>query len=663
MVLLKPWQQPLVTLCLTWPALSGAADDLPDTITLAPEEPAAAVQFDPVVVTGTRTEQQLSESPVPVIVIGRPQIQRSGARDVAELLQREGGVHVGQLAGRGSSVEIQGLSSEHVLVLVDGRRVNGRINGAVDLARLRVASIERIEIVRGPSSALYGADALGGVINIITRRDLGQGQWRVRGDGNGHADASVRAGHELAAWAVQASAGYSHQTAYDLDAGRPGEDGQDSDALYAMATAERDLSSGPWRALAFDWSWSLDDSERLEAGTGSGLYSTRKRIEDLRLGVAPRLALGASDLSLQAHYARYHDQFLQQGRDGAGGLNDEETLDEQWTGHAQWDHQLGAHQLTAGVEYQFEQLEADRISQRAERDRQSLYMQDQLRSWSHTLTLVPGLRYDRDSQFGEQLSPKLALRWDIRPDWMMRLGYGHGFRAPDFKQLLLRFDNPAVGYRVEGNPDLQPESSRGLNLSTTWFASEQASVHLALFMNRVEDLIELIQSGDGPPDPDDPIVFSYRNVASARLSGADIQVQWQPSWRFGGLRPPLHLKIGYAYLHTRDQATGQGLSGRPRHRINTAVYFDRGGYALGLRGVWVDERRFAVETSAGGPPTEAGVARDYALFDLRVEWRDTPRRLFGVELTAGMKNIFDAGDARYLPIAPRAAYVELSRTF
>lgn len=651
----------LAILILSVPVV-GQAEEALESITLPPDSPAVQVEFDPVVVTGTRTEQQLSESPVPVIVIARPQIERSGARDLAELLQREGGVHVGQLAGRGSTVEIQGLSSEHVLILVDGRRVNGRVNGAVDLARLRVASIERIEIVRGPSSALYGADALGGVVQIITRRDVGQGQWRLRGDENGNADASVRAGQELGVWATQASAGYSHQSAYDLDASRPGKDAQDSDAIYAMASAERDFSTGLWRTLAMDWSWSLDDSERVEAGPGNGLYNTRKRIEDLRVGVTPQLAIGAVELTLQAHYARYHDQFLQQGVDGAEGVTDEETLDEQFGTGAQWDWQMGAHQLTAGVEYQFEKLQADRISQRGERDRQSVYLQDQLRPWSHALTVVPGLRYDRDSTFGDQLSPKLALRWDIRADWMLRLGYGHGFRAPDFKQLLLRFDNPAVGYQVEGNPELEPESSRGMNLSTTWFASHRASVHLGVFLNSVDNLIELIQTVAGQPDPDDPIIFTYRNVSSARLSGADIQLQWQPAWRLGTALP-LQLKLGYAYLHSRDKATGRSLSGRARHRINGAVYVDRGGYALGLRGVWVDQRRFSVETSSGGAPTEAGVAKAYTLADMRLEWRDLPRRLIGAQVTLGLKNIFEAGDARYLPIAPQAVYLELSRTF
>ena len=655
------WASAWGFLLLPCACIAAAADDL-NTITLAPEPLPTQHEFDPLVVTGTRTEQNLSESPVPLLVIGRMQIERSGARDLAELLQREGGVQVGQLAGRGSTIEIQGLASEHVLILVDGRKVNGRVNGGIDLARLRVASIERIEIVRGPSSALYGADALGGVVNVITRRDVGQGQWRLRGDEHANADASVRGGQELGPWAVQGSAGYSRQTAYDLDPSRPGQDGQDSDAVYASATAERDISAGIWRTMALDWSWSLDDSERVEAGSGNALYNTRKRIEDLRIGLAPTLAVGASELSLQAHYARYHDQFLQQGLSGAQGLSDEETLDEQFAAGVQWDRQVAAHQLTGGFEYLFERLQADRINQRGERDRQSLYLQDQLRLWSHALTVVPGLRYDRDSEFGDQLSPKLALRWDIRANWMLRLGYGHGYRAPDFKQLLLRFDNPAVGYRVEGNPELEPESSRGLNLSTTWYASDRASFQLGAFLNNVDNLIELIQTVDGQPDPDDPVVFSYRNVSSARLSGADIQAQWQPSWRVAGSEP-LQFKLGYAYLHSRDKASGRSLSGRARHRINAAVYFDRGSYALGLRGVWVDERRFAVETSTGGAPTEAGVASGYTLVDVRWEWRDLPRRLIGAQMTVGLKNIFDVGDARYLPITPRAAYIELSRTF
>ena len=121
-------------------------------------------------------------------VISAQTIAHSGARDLAELLQREGGVYVTPLAGRGTSIEIQGLSSDQVLILVDGRRMIGRIFGGIDLTRLRLDSIERIEIVKGPSSALYGADALGGVVNLISKRDGSGGVLSTRHDTLGDHD-------------------------------------------------------------------------------------------------------------------------------------------------------------------------------------------------------------------------------------------------------------------------------------------------------------------------------------------------------------------------------------------------------------------------------------------------------------------------------------------
>jgi outer membrane receptor for ferrienterochelin and colicins len=139
-----------------------------------------------VVVTGTRTPYSLNDSPVEVQLIDAAQIARSGARDVAELLEREGGVYANRAAGRGSAIQIQGLSSKHVLILLNGRRMIGRINGAIDLSRLHVADIERIEIVKGPSSALYGGDALGGVVNIISQREGEGGALILRGDDAGN---------------------------------------------------------------------------------------------------------------------------------------------------------------------------------------------------------------------------------------------------------------------------------------------------------------------------------------------------------------------------------------------------------------------------------------------------------------------------------------------
>lgn len=639
-----------VVLALMFPlcACSAAAQEL-ETIPVDPSLLVAAeppVTLAPVVVTGTRTEHALADSPVEVQLISAQEIRRSGARDLAELLEREGGVYASRAAGRGSSIEIQGLSSEHVLILVDGRRMIGRINGAIDLTRLRVDMIERVEIVKGPSSALYGADALGGVINVITRSGGHEqgGALTLRGDEDGNADVYGNAGWTLGALRGNSSGGYSRLQAYDLDDATVGEDGLDGRSRYAESNADWKLSEG--FTLGASGAYSIDDTQRIDGGSSNASFDTRKRIEEVRAGIAPRIRLGDdTELKLDAYYNRYFDQFLQRNRSSGEYPIDEETLDQLYAGGGQLDHRIGVHRLSVGGEYQFERLEADRLGEAGERDRQSAYAQDEFSYGA--FTFVPGLRYDRDSQFGDQVSPKLALRWDVADGVVLRAGYGRGYRAPDFKQLLLRFDNPAVGYRVEGNPDLDAESSTGFNLGATWYASDTASYSVGAYHNRVKDLIELEQVEVGPP-----VIYSYRNVASATLTGFDAQAQLRP-WS------PLELRFGYGWLRSRDEDTGEELSGRPEHRVNASMRYEQALYALQLRGVWIAERTFALDLDTGGQPLEAGEADAYALFDARAEL--TPWKAWTFAL--GLENLFDEGDPRYLPIQPRTAYLELGWTF
>jgi outer membrane receptor for ferrienterochelin and colicins len=603
-----------------------------------------------VVVTGTRTPYSLNDSPVEVQLIDAAQIARSGARDVAELLEREGGVYANRAAGRGSAIQIQGLSSKHVLILLNGRRMIGRINGAIDLSRLHVADIERIEIVKGPSSALYGGDALGGVVNIISQREGEGGALILRGDDAGNQDVFGQLALSNDTVSVSFSGGYSHLDGFDLDESTAAEDGVVGDSRFGGV-------SGNWQAsesfsIGFDAAYSLDDTERNDGGTGGAVYKTYKQIDETRLGVRPQISLANSTLTLDLYYNRYYDQFLQDQIGSNENTIDEETLNELMSIGGQWDlspeglnNLFGEHLFTIGAEFQLEKLDADRLNQVAERYRQAVYIQDDVQLADGRLHLVPGFRLDRDSQFGDQLSPKLALRYDLSDSLFTRIGYGQGYRPPSFRELLLRFDNPSVGYRVEGNLDLKPESSTGFNMGLSWLPSPQHSLSISAYNNEVEDLIEIVQVATTPI-----IIFSYRNVSRASLKGVDLQ--W--SWQLNEI-PAFNLQLGYGYLWSEDKATGEDLSGRPAQRANLALSWDAQHYYFGLRGTWTDSRVFGVELDAGGPPTGAGEADAYTLFDVRAAWKG----FAPLELAVGLDNISDAGDPQYLPIQPRNAYLEL----
>ena len=609
-----------------------------------------AIRLEQIVVTGTRTAHTLSDSPVDVQLITAAQIKDSGARDVAELLEREGGLTVTRVAGRGTSIEIQGLSSDQVLILVDGQRVVGRINGAIDLTRLKAANIERIEIIKGPSSALYGSDALGGVVNVITQSGGSGSTVTTRADSGKNLEGFGSVGYQREHFSGSISGGASITSGFDLNKNTPATDGIDGRSRFASLSHRQRFS--PQASLRGTLDYSLDDSSRVDAG--SAIFDIRKRIEEVRVGLAPQFTLGDdSTLQLNGYYTRYDDQFLQDQRGADANDRVERTVDQLYATGAQLNHQLGRHALSVGLEAQYESLSADRLATDGERDRQSIYLQDEFALLAgDALTLVPGARYDRDSQFGDAFSPKLALRYDISPDWLVRAGAGQGYRAPDFKQLLLRFDNPAVGYRVEGNPDLKPERSTGYNLGSTWFARSTLSLSSTLFHNRVRNLIDIVQISGGQPSADNPAVFSYVNIARARLTGSDVQIEWRP-------RQALTLRTGYGYLHSEDADTGQPLSGRAKHRANADIEWKTPQYELGLRGVWIGERIFQTELDTGGAPTGAGKADPYFLFDTRAQWKGW--RVF--DLTLGVSNLFDEGESRYLPIQPRAVFFELRKEF
>ena len=607
----------------------------------------AAVRLDTTVVTGTRTEHRYVDSPVEVQLITAQDIADSGAGDLAELLEREGGVHVSRVAGRGNtSIEIQGLSSEHVLILVDGRRVIGRIDGAIDLARLRTANIERVEIVKGPASALYGSDALGGVVNIITRAGGDGGRLTLRGDDDDNREVFGNLGWSAADWTGNLSGGYVDAASFDLDPDTATVDGPDAEGRY-FSTHNR-WTPGERLRLDARFDYALDDSQRLDGGTAGKLYDVRKRTEELRAALAPRIRFNADSLlSLDAYYTRYYDQYVSEQRGSDDNDVDERTTDQLYTVSAQLDQRLGRHALSLGLEHQYEELEADRLDQTGERDRQAVFVQDELRLLDSRFTLVPGLRYDRDSQFGDQWSPKLSLRYDLGEDWIVRAGYGRGYRAPDFKQLLLRFENAAVGYRVDGNPGLRAERSSGYNLGLSWYAGASSSLSLSVYHNEVDELIEIVQVEAGPPT-----IYSYRNVSRARLTGADLQTEFRPL-------SALRLRLGYGWLDAENRDTGAPLSGRAEHRGNAEIRFEQPRYALALRGVWIGAREFAVELDTSGPPTAAGTAEAYALYDLRGEWSGWS----WLDLALGIDNLFDEGDPQYLPIQPRSVYLELRKTF
>ena len=606
-----------------------------------------------IVVTGTRTAMPLGDSPVATEVISRLEIERSGAEDLAGLLEEHPGISLFR-SYLGAGVRIQGMEPEHVLVLVDGERVLGAKDGVIDLSRFPAEGIERVEIVKGPSSALYGSDAMGGVINIITREAAApfSAHLHARYGGFSTLDASGGAGFRRGDLSSQFTGGYHRSDGYDLD---PSDQATNGSALNQFDFGNQTkifLSPDFW--VTGKTTYLRRDLQGVDVSTGGALLDRSNRIEDFHASLKPRLLLDAQSLlGFDAAVSVYRDQYLADQR-GADVLDVyQETRENMGQLAVQYDRLVqGSHAVTAGVEGFSHQMASDRLSKgEGERYRLGAYLQDSwvLSAFSVPLTLVPGARVDFDTWFGVYPAPKMAVRLDPTEDLVVRASYGWGYRAPGFKELLLFFENPGRGYVVEGSPDLRPETSFSYQLGFEATPGGSVWISAAGFYNEIEDLIgftSLDQEAGGP------VRYGYANVESAMTGGVETALHVDQG--------AFSTELGYTFTETRDNGLERRLEGRPVHYATGALH---GGMEhLGLGGMaragFSGSRSFYVDTD-GDNNEEEVLADPYLTLDLRLAWNPAA---FG-EVFIGIDNVLDAGDALYLTISPRFFYGGITGRF
>lgn len=603
-----------------------------------------------IVVTAARTEQAVGDSAVATQVIRREAIEASGAENLAELLEEQPGLQVLRaFAGAGGAgVQMQGLDPKYTLILVDGQRATGRVNNTIDLSRFPAEDIEQVEIVKGPGSALYGSDAIAGVINIITRKTT-----RAR-EAEAHAshgsfdtqDLSGRVGLRRGRWGTGLSAGWHHTRGFDRDPG----------TLATTGNAQNILNLSQWTELRVRSDVKLvataDAQQRDLRGVDSGatraVFDRRNLTRTASLTFGPEITWAVpARLRVTGHVAYFDDRYSldQRGSDDLDEL--QRTRDTLGQISAQYDHLVaGKHMFTAGVETQLEGLSTPRLeSGRGTRQRLGLFVQDEWRVLADSrLVIVPGGRFDLDSQFGAYATPRLALRFDPHPDLTLRASAGLGYRAPSFRELYLSFANPSAGYRVTGNPDLVPETSRGLTVGFLVRAGSFAQLEAHAFAN---DLRNLITTDTTSAMAVGQSLFQYINIGSARTRGLEAVF---------GLRVLKHFSCDTSYTlsDTLDRERVRPLPGKPRHSGSFRLQFHHRGAGtmaqlrMGVQG----RQQYYVDADADGVDETLGLA-PYATLDLRVAQDLFKGRM---SLFFGVDNLLDAGDALYLPLVPRSFY-------
>ncbi|MFO0744548.1 MAG: TonB-dependent receptor [Myxococcota bacterium] len=651
------------------PVAGGAAPDpVPsEEVVPAPDEPAPKSKPKPkpqdlhrtetipvVVTTGTRREEAKATSPVNVEVIDREQIEASGAKTAAEALDGTLGLAV-HGSFRGAGLEVQGLSAKHVLVLIDGQRVTGKTDEELDLSRFPAESIDHIEIVKGAASALYGSDAIGGVVQIFTRRaphKRTEGGVEILAGERGRAVMDGRVGVGNARLGGVLTVGLHRDDAYDLAPENPQTTGSGTDDIGTTLRLDWKPSdkfrldtriSHLYRELH-----ALDATELPPGVDGAIRFRRVVRLDylhTLTARVAPRLRFGNHTLELAASTSLVWSTLIQDQLGGTQYDRRQVSSEQLYSLEAEWTWLASeSHVVTAGIEGSVERLVSERLTvPMPDRGRVAVYAQD---AWTLVgaadpkvmprLALVPGARVDVDTQFGAAVTPRLALRYDPVDTLTLRLGGGLGFRAPGFRELYLLFENAAVGYRIEGNPDLGPERSINVDLGADYHPTPEWSFGLTLFRHDVSDLIDTALVVEDPTGAD---VYSYVNIASATSQGFETTIGFMPS-------RALRVDLGYGFTDSRDDETGKLIPGRATHQATLAVIAKIGIFDASTR----------IELTGPRPFEHDDGSRYQSKSALILDARLAAALGDHLSLVLGVDNLADAGDIDTLPIRPRTLY-------
>ena len=663
------------------------------------------LDLEEVVVTATRSNRQLSSLPLPMTLVSAEKIRESGTVRLNEILNEQTGITTVVDESGFEGLQIQGIASDYILILIDGVPLVGRSAGNFDLSRLTVGNIEQVEVVKGPSSSLYGSEALGGVVNIITKKPTAEkftGNASYRYGSNTQQDLNLQFQQRIDRLRYVFFANRFSSGGYDLDSDTEG------------------LTVNPFSNYTFNNRIYYDLNKHVSLFSSLRFYSQEQDAGGI---VNDKSYVGDSKeqewnahLRLDQHWneklsVQYELYFTDyNARELVSDPVDNEVLND-----SEYDQVLlrpeirGAYdfddngKITAGVGYQLDQLDRTFFDGQVAFNSQYFYAQydfDPIRK----LNTIVGVRFDIHSEYASQFSPKLAARYKLNEAFNLKGSVGYGFKAPDFRQLYFDFTNSTVGYTVFGynvagqklqdleaqgqissivvsssdmETPLEAESSIGYNLGIG-YKKGLWGAELNLFRNDFKNLIDtriIARKTNGQN------VFSYVNFEEILTTGGELNASYK-------LNESIHLSAGYQLLYTqdktqwqqvkaggifaRDPATNQtvaitrsdyfGLVNRSRHHANFKVFYDIPAIGANANFRLMYRSKYALyDTNGNGliDPYDSSYVNGFLMANLSA----TKTFFKDFDLQIGANNLFDHTDPN-IPTQPgRQLYLTLNYKF
>lgn len=516
-------------------------------------------QLQDTVVTATMSEHDTRTAPASVTVISREQIAERNAADLLDVVRGAPGVTLTprQVGGR-KTLALRGLEGKHTLTLIDGRRIapSDDVAGHSDYQYgwLPVSAIERVEIIRGPMSTLYGSEALGGVVNLITRQPKDRWIGSLQLSGNTLSDGKGGDGHQASLFAAGP---LGERVLLRVNAETQERDpvAKKEDRRYSELEGRRQQSYGLGGSIRLSESQSLDlqwngGEETRRYDDVSSNKVAHQNIYDIER--SQRSLTWKGEFGSWRAQARVYDSEIDitnRRSNGVATTRPQNMRDQVVDGYAAL--KLGSHILTVGGEQRTETLKNNGlIGGKDEATHKALFIQDEI-ALGKNLMLTAGIRNDHHEIFGNETSPRAYLVWEASPELVIKGGYGHAFKAPTLKQISPSYVGAEGPHTFLGNARIKPESADSLEIGADWKRGP-LNLRATLFHSRVEDLITYkLLSVSGIRR-----TYLYDNVDKARISGLETGFSWE-------ITPALQWSANLTALNAKNDSTGQDLANRP----------------------------------------------------------------------------------------------------
>lgn len=670
-----------------------------DTIFLEARLESKSYQNGTVVVTASRIQEALSEVSVPILVVSKQEIQKSGNIRMSEVLSEQLGLYL--VENHGTGLQMQGFDPEYTLILIDNKPVIGRTAGTLDLTRLTVGNIEQVEVVKGPSSALWGSDALAGVINIITDKGSKPLEWGLNTRYGAHNTKDLSGQFNLKEDNFQISffGNLNGSNGYDLN----------PETVAPTIPKYNNYTLQGWVKYQLQPGLSLDVSSRYyreDQSFQDEILDRRRRFDaygtefqqDYYVSPTLKYTIGSIHLIEASVYVGYFqsESVLNLTDSNTRYFSDafaQQLNKVEFKASTFWDN---TNTTILGAGTNTESLDAEIYAEVPGFANTYFYGQHDWQT-NDDFSLTVGFRYDNHSEYASQLSPKLSTRWKLTQNFSLKASFGGGYKAPDFRQLFLNFSNPISGYSVFGTSTLEAglkqleesgqlseifidpasldeikaERAYALNIGGDWYVTKYTSVRFNAFRNQVRDLIETQRIA---LKLNNQSVFSYINIRKIYSQGIDLELLTSSfilnnlDWSIGGQLLDTRQRITEEFddvvdgvVVKKEKTSYVSMFNRSRYTGNLKLFYasERLGLDANIRVQYRGSYGF-VDINGNNRIDNTELVKGYTLINSSIA--KTLKQQYRIQV--GINNLTNITDAQRLPSNPgRVLYVQFSLDF